>query len=633
MARPSLTLGADTADDMNQGLSVEAVSEVGPDEPRFFVSPFGNGGQHLVSKSVMWLPAVGVCLFLLLNRNLGWLPNDDGTLMQTALRVGTGEIPHVDFHEPYTGGLGYLNAVALSIFGETMASLRWPFLISIVGWVVSLVLLGRRFMPPAAASVLVPALALGSVFLHLSPIPSWYNLFLGTWSIHLVVKYAETRRLGFLFTSGLLVGISTVFKTTGVYFGMAVWVIAVLALMSTAGSNLRKTGLTLAFLPVLVSVIVVSAEMTIARMISLLLPIASVVILGMWISARSDKRDEDSSLALPLGLLLAAAAVLPLAGLGMYAINGHTGTLIDALLVVPSSYIDQLSLDNAHPLFLLVPTVAFLGIRILASLGQSRGAIAVALCGTSVGFLFWSHRAGVLSWGLVGLASLGFVGAALFVGQRKRVALTEKSDFGLFAVTCASVFFGLIAFPHAGPYYDLYAFPLAAVAVAGWAFKSGLRHGYLTVGLLVVLCLIFGVNKLSGGWFADATTAVDRPHVALQLEGFGLVVPVHYQFYEPLVEEIDERVAGGQTVLAGPDAPEIYALTSAPNPTPIMFELISRSIDPIYSSFNQFRIHRPDLYVLNTNPAASNEVDDLKAALSECEMIGAFGFYELHECS
>lgn len=618
---------------MNRDPSSESVkSEVDSDQPRFSNSHFGAERRLWVSKSIMWLPPVAVCVFLLLNRNLGWLPNDDGTLMQTALRVGAGDIPHIDFHEPYTGGLGYLNAAALSIFGESMASLRWPFLVSIVGWVVSLVSLGRRFMPAAAASVLVSALAVGSVFLHMSPIPSWYNLFLGTWSIHLAVRYAETGRMRLLFASGSLVGISIVFKTTGVYFGMAVWVIGVIAFMSTAGTNWRKTGATLAFLPVVLSVIVVSAEMTIARMVSLIVPITTVVLLGLWLARRSDTRDDKLSFAMPLGLLLAAAAILPLAGLGLYAMNGHMGRLIDALLVVPSSYVDQLSLDHAHPLFLLVPAIVILAIRIVGSLGPRHARIAIALCAAGAGYSYWQYRAGLLSWGLVGLTSLGLVAAALFLGQHKRVRLTERSDFALFAVTCGSVFFGLIAFPHAGPYYYLYAFPLAAVAVSGWAFKSGLRHGYLTVGLFVALCLMFGASKLSGGWFADSATAVDRPHVSLRLEGFGLVVPVHYQFYEPLVAEIDARVEGGQRILAGPDAPEIYALTSAPNPTPIMFELISRSIDPIYSSVNQFRIQRPDLHVLNTNPIVSNDVDDLKMALSECELVGTFGFYELHEC-
>jgi hypothetical protein len=577
---------------------------------------------------------VGASLVLLLNRNLGWLPNDDGTLMQTALRVGTGDLPHIDFHEPYTGGLGYLNAAALEIFGESMASLRWPFVAAAIAWIASLYLIGRRFMPPLAASILVSALALGSVLLHMSPIPSWYNLFLGTWSIHFAVKYVETDRTGFLLASGALVGLSTVLKTTGVYFGMAVWVIVLIALGSRRGRRGRMALLTLATLPIIASALVVSAEMTFARLVSLIVPIAIVVGLGIWLVTRSDDTvDEGPTYIQPIGLLLAAALIPLAAWAGPYAVQGYIDDLIVALLVVPSSFLDQLSLDNADPFFLLVPAAAMLSVRIVASSPRRQTWIAVILFLSGMGLLVWLARAAVLSWALVSVTSLGLVAAALFLAQFKKVDLAKPKDLALFALTCGSVFFGLIEFPHAGPYYYIYAMPLAAVAVTGWSFRFGLRHGYLALGLFVVLSLMFGANKLSGAWFADATTAVDRPHVSLQLERFGLRVPNHYEFYEPLVAEINQRISEGQKILAGPDAPEIYTLTIADNPTPILFELISHSIDPIYGSVSQLEILRPDLYVLNSHPVASNGVPELKSALADCVLGETYGFYELYECS
>ena len=554
--------------------------------------------------------------------------------MQTALRVGNGDLPHVDFHEPYTGGLAYFNAGVLSIFGESMASLRWPFLLAAVFWVISLSLITRRFIPPVAASLLVSSLALGSVLLHMSPIPSWYNLFLGTWSIHLALRYVETDRAGFLVASGALVGLSTLLKTTGVYFGMAVWVILLVALASRRGWRGRKVELALASLPVIVSIFIVSAEMTIARFVALVLPIATVVTLGVGVASKPDSTAKARAASRkPLGLLLAAASIPLLAWFAGYAVQGNSQDLVTALLVVPSSFVGALSLDNVHPLFLLVPAAAILSIRIVASWPPRQFRFAIPLLLLGLGFLYQLERASLLSWALVSVTSLGLVAAMLFWIQVKKVDLSKPADLALFAVTCGAVFFTLIEFPHAGPFYYLYAFPLAAVATAGWSFRFGLKHGYMAVGLFVVLSLVFGANKLSGGWFADATTAVERPHVSLQLEGFGLRVPTHYQFYESLVADINERVHEGQRVLAGPDSPEIYALTTADNPTPILFELISRSIDPIYASVSQLQIHRPELYVLNSKPIASNGVPELRAALSDCELQATYGFYELYECS
>lgn len=112
----------------------------------------------------------------------GWLPNDVGGLGQSAQRVRLGEVPHVDFEEPYTGLLSYIHAGATYLFGSTVASLRLFFLAVAVGWALVLARLGRRIMSLFAAVALAGVLFVGTVALHLSPMPSWYNVFLATGS-------------------------------------------------------------------------------------------------------------------------------------------------------------------------------------------------------------------------------------------------------------------------------------------------------------------------------------------------------------------------------------------------------------------------------------------------------------------
>ena len=51
------------------------------------------------------LGAAGVYAALLLAR--GWIPHDEGTLGETALRVLGGQLPHRDFSDVYTGGLPF----------------------------------------------------------------------------------------------------------------------------------------------------------------------------------------------------------------------------------------------------------------------------------------------------------------------------------------------------------------------------------------------------------------------------------------------------------------------------------------------------------------------------------------------
>lgn len=578
-------------------------------------------------------PIVVLGFILLLNRNLGWLPNDDGTLMQTALRIGGGEVPHVDFHEPYTGGLGYLNAGVLAVFGENMASLRWPFVIAAFLWAVSLCLVARRFMPPVPASLLVASLGFGSVLLHMSPIPSWYNLFLGTWSIHLTIKYLETNRSKFLVGSGALIGISILLKTTGIYFGMAVWVILLVAVAAKSDSSRRRVGLLLSSLPIVVSVFIVSADLTLSRLIGLIFPIAVVVGLSIWIAARSEYEGQFGiGPSKPAAIILASSLAAPALWFASYSVRGYGSVLIESLYAVPSTFIDELSLDNPHPLFLLVPACVVISFRILKDL-PSRGLwLAAVVFVGGFGVIYQTQRSSILIWALTGISSLSVVAAILFWVHMRSVDLADAADSALLAVTCGAVFFALIEFPHAGPYFYIYAFPLSAVATAGWAYRSGSEYGHLTVTLLIVICILFGVNKLNGSWFADATTGVERPHVSVELERLGLRIPVHYQFYEDLIADIDRQVDEGGDMLAGPDSPEIYALAKADNPTPVFFELISRSIDPVYSSVSLLRARRPDIYVLNSNPVTVKDVGALRAALAECELQQTYGFYELYSC-
>ena len=85
----------------------------------------------------------------------GWIPHDEGTLAQSAERVLTGELPHRDFDEGYTGGLSFLNAAAFRVFGVNLLSLRIPLLLFFLAWVPALYYISSRFVTPVAAGATV----------------------------------------------------------------------------------------------------------------------------------------------------------------------------------------------------------------------------------------------------------------------------------------------------------------------------------------------------------------------------------------------------------------------------------------------------------------------------------------------
>src|SRR6185369_16987537 len=64
----------------------------------------------------------------------GWIPHDDGSFAMAAERVLHGDLPHRDFDDLYTGGLTFLNAAAMKLFGVNLASIRYPAFLLFLLW-------------------------------------------------------------------------------------------------------------------------------------------------------------------------------------------------------------------------------------------------------------------------------------------------------------------------------------------------------------------------------------------------------------------------------------------------------------------------------------------------------------------
>ena len=76
----------------------------------------------------------------------GWLPEDDGTLAQGALRVLNGGLPHRDFVENYTGGLSCLHALVFKLGGINLVSLRICVFLFFLLWLAAVLYIASRFV-------------------------------------------------------------------------------------------------------------------------------------------------------------------------------------------------------------------------------------------------------------------------------------------------------------------------------------------------------------------------------------------------------------------------------------------------------------------------------------------------------
>ncbi|MGB8886003.1 MAG: glycosyltransferase family 39 protein [Candidatus Korobacteraceae bacterium] len=185
----------------------------------------GSRGDQVASgRHSQWLLlAVVVISTLLLAARLhvGFNLADDPAQTQIAEKVLHGARPHVDFQYAYTGGLEYLHAFALHIFGDRVLSLRLMLLVFFVGWVPAFWYIAYKLSSTATASLLTLLAVTWSVPVCPSPLGSWYGLYFATFGTAALFRYIETRRSRWVFLAGILGGLSFLAKMSGLYFLVA----------------------------------------------------------------------------------------------------------------------------------------------------------------------------------------------------------------------------------------------------------------------------------------------------------------------------------------------------------------------------------------------------------------------------
>ena len=104
------------------------------------------------------------------------------------------QVPHHDFIDVYTGGLSYLHAAALKIFGFDLRAPREALFVLLVGWVPVLYYCFSRFERPVDGGR--PDAARGHV--ELSRVScgaaSWYILVLGTFGVAALLRFIDDPR-------------------------------------------------------------------------------------------------------------------------------------------------------------------------------------------------------------------------------------------------------------------------------------------------------------------------------------------------------------------------------------------------------------------------------------------------------
>ncbi len=594
------------------------------------------------------LLVVAVCIaYLWPLANQGWIPHDQGILAQSAQRVLSGELPHRDFDELYTGGLSYLHALAFAIWGVKMSSIRTMFLlISIVFiWVLHRVL--RRLMPPAIAeSTLLASLTWGLTN-YFEAMPSWYNLFCIVFGLAAMLRYIDTGRSHWLFWVGFWGGMSLLCKIVGLYYIAAMYLVLAVdvQLKAQPGANSKPLtrwwllAITAAVGSVWLLLVILMTRRNADAMlvIQLILPSLATAWAACRLAYRSSAASDTTSIRrlildwsiFTFGVLLPVALyLLP------YVASNSLPALYHGLFVMPFTRLTEATypFPSGWSLYLIVVFWICLGGTLLCHPQWDRFFALLGLIGGLV-FLalpYWYSREWVLSITRMLVPAIAVLASWMLISHQHDESAVHRRQ--LFLTLTLAAFCSLSQFPFAAPIYFCFIATLYLVLLQ--QLLTQLKC-LATAKSLSVVGLLLGLYYVSLHTFFDDPRAVamDPPIQLLDVPRGGLLVSSRdQQTYELLVREIKAHCQPHETLLATPDCPEVYFLSERDNPTRTFLEFFDAATSEKNSMVGLLSQLDVQMLVINLEPRHSAKLSDetISELASQFEQSASIGHFRLY---
>jgi Dolichyl-phosphate-mannose-protein mannosyltransferase len=540
---------------------------------------------RLIAAGLVGLSIVYLALFV----PRGWIPHDEGMIGQSAERVLNGEMPHVDYEEPYTGGLSWLHALVFRFAGVDLIYPRWLLLAGAVVAQVLVYLILSRYVRPLGAAM-GAWLALGWSFPnYFAALPSWWVLICALACVWAFLRFVETGSLRYAAAAGLAAGFSILIKQTGLY----VLVALVMALLYDGDVNERERSAwwpgrlvcaSVAVAGVALALLILSARLSLSDLLYLFLPILVCSRLLLASDGRAASRQSWDAL-LPAGAAVCAAALPLLFFVAPYVVDQQVGALINGLFILPQKRMQfaSLELPEAHWLLAGVPLLAILmplPARLRISALETRPAVVVmwlaglAVLVTSLS-AFTSYQ---VIWQAARSCSaiLPIAVCSLVMSGRVHDRMQRRNLFGIATFLAWA---SLVQVPFSAPIYFCYVTPLAVIAaVAVAANTTSLHRPALAVSAAVLLA--FALVSMNRGYVYNLggvhrLFTFDEP---LGLKRASLrVSTADAVTYRRVTTLIASHIGDGQLV-AGPDAPEVYFLTGRFSPSGTLFDFFTDQV-------------------------------------------------------
>lgn len=598
--------------------------------------------QSVILLLVVW--AVSAAL-VIGHMSRGWVPHDEGLIGQTAERVIAGELPHRDFDDVYTGGLAYVNAGAMRLFGTSVRSPRIVLVTLFLLCVPVLFYVALRFASPLAAAITTLLAVAWSLPNYIASLPSWYNLIFALLGAAALLRFVDIGKRRWLFMAGLCGGLSFLMKVVGLYYvaaGLLFLVFREQELGSDppsagthdmAGSNARSTiysafviGGLLVFVLALVRLVHGSSGSD--YLVHFVFPgaaLAAAITYNEWNvgTRRGTSWSRFSALARLVAPFLAGVAVPIALFLVPYVVAGAVGDLVRGVFITPArrlTFAATPPLGWEHGVWTLVVVGLLLVARYLSRAVSLRIAVLVAIAGIYMVVL--SAFSPTLYTGVFYAAVLlpiatAIAAAPLVAGLGK---IPSERRQRLLIVASGLAMFALIQFPFGAPIYFCYVTPLLALAALAVVREIELPSLAVPAALAATF-VAFALVRMYPGYLYNIGFAYARYQPLAPLPSSrGADVRVLARVSDQYTQVVDavRRHAGpnARYIYAAPDCPEVYFLTGFKNPTRTLYDFLDDQEQRTPRLLASLRDHDVKVVAINRRPEFSRPVDgDLRVAL------------------
>ena len=556
--------------------------------------------------------AAGLSIWTVLDR--GWVPFDEGTIAQAAERVMHGEVPHRDFADPYTGGLPWLHALAMRVFGVTLMAPRYALFIAFLLWLPAVWWLARRSCGRRWAVAITILAAWWSLPVYPAAMPTWYLLFLGTWIVVALERWHASGQARWLVATGLACGIAVTIKQTGLYL-LAGALLGVL-FREQEDTRLRwngaaPAGSTDAIIVVLVAALGALVTKLLAiglgsgDVLHLLFPIGSLLLLAALREWRltDDRVLRWRTLLRAAGIVIAAAAVPVVIFLLPYLRHGALDSLFAGAVGAGINRMSALHLGMRPAGTLIIAVLPVYGVLLLEAMSRERPPLRIVALVLGVALLWFSIRSveGYRRLWYFGTSILPLAVATVCCAGYRAWRANRMLDPVLLALAGITAFQALNQFPFSAPNYYAYVAPLAILTAGAAAAQfHALTRLYaatlILAGFSGVVLRIGSVHSVGGypiWWDYAHRLAVPRG---------GLLVTTYDSVRYGRVVELVARHRSAGAVYAGPELPEVYFLTASKSPGPDSYSLFAA---PATDSGQLARVFNPaaaDVLVIKRRP-------------------------------